>query len=158
MKKGKGAKYKAAHGKGKVFKTQEGSKTRVCPYSVGGNCLVALPVDNFRFCRDGGCKGISLPSNSRNCHYAYHVWEDNIRPFISSNYLSKKGVMEYHISHLLLCHHSLRNSFYGFENDSLVSKKRKFQSSILSYKINAFLSKQSKKKSYCEWILCILSN
>jgi hypothetical protein len=146
MKKGKGGKYIAANGKSKIFETQKGSRTRIHPHFMGNNSLAALPVNNSRFCRYEKCQGISLPLNSRNRGYAYYVRKNNIRPLISSGYLSKKGVMEYDISYPVLCGDSLWNSFHGFENDCFIPEKRKFQSSILSYKINALLSRQSAKK------------
>jgi hypothetical protein len=110
---------------------------------MAGNRLVALPVDHFGLCKHGKCQGISLPSNSRNCRHAHSVRKNNIRPLVSSDYLSKKSVIEYHISRSLLCGYSLRNSFYGFENDSLVLEKREFRTSILSSKKDVFVGRHS---------------
>ena len=146
MERWKEGKYIAVNGKSKVFETQKGSRTRIHPRIMGNNGLVALPVNNFRFCRYEKCQGISLPVDSRNRGNAYYVRKNDIRPLVSSSYLSKKGIIEYDISYSLLRGYSLWNSFHGFENDCFIPEKRKFQSSILSYKINAFLSRQSAKK------------
>lgn len=125
---------------------------------MGNNRLAALPVNNSRFYRHEKCQGVSLPCISRDCHHAYYVRKNNIRPPVSSNYLSKKGVMEYDISHSLLCGYRLWNTFHGFENDRVVPEKREFQPSILSYKKMLFYLDTRQKKSYSEWTLCILSN